>query len=298
MRRIVLACLALAWVADARAQSPTPAGKSPVILFIGNSFTYGGSTRVHSYNAADVTDEPPGDQKVGGIPAIFKKFTDEAGLHYEVHVESVGGKDLAFHYEHAQSLLSGRRWDAVVLQGYSTEPLPAARGGNPDSFLRHADLLDKLIRIGNPAAKIYLYETWAYPFKTYPENTADPAQPLAAMTDDLRTGYADAFSALGTHSTVAPVGDAWMQAIHAGVASADATHPLKPGQIMLWDTDHKHPSVEGSYLAALVLFEKITGRDTRKLTADESAAHELGIPHEHTLKLQEIADAAARSDQP
>ncbi len=291
--------LFFAWLAAAasfaRAQQPAPA---TTILFVGNSFTYGGSTKVHSYNAANVTDEPPGEQQVGGIPAIFKKFADETGLRYEVHVETVGGKDLTFHYEHALSLLSNGKWDAVVLQGYSTEPLPEARGGNPISFLRHADLLDRTILAGKHNAKIYLYETWAYPLKTYPANPADPAQPLAAMTDDLRAGYADAFSGLGTHSAVVPVGDAWMQAIRSGAAAADATQPSRPGQIMLWDTDHKHPSVEGSYLAALVLFEKITGTDVRKFAAGEQAARELGIPTQDTVKLQEIADAAVRAGKP
>ena len=90
-----------------------------------------------------------------------------------------------------------------------------------------------------------------------------------------------------------------MQAIRSGAAAADASQPPKPGQIMLWDTtDHKHPSVEGSYLAALVLFEKITGTDVRKFAARELAAHDLGIPPEDTVKLQEIADAAVRTDKP
>ena len=54
-----LVCVA----ASAHAQSsPT------TILFVGNSFTYGGSTAVYGYNAAAVTDENADQPPMGGIP--------------------------------------------------------------------------------------------------------------------------------------------------------------------------------------------------------------------------------------
>ena len=59
--------------------------------------------------------------------------------------------------------------------------------------------------------------------------------------------------------------------------------------MLLLDKDHKHPSVAGSYLAALVLFEQITGKDAKALGADEQAARDLGLSQEDAVKLQAVA---------
>ena len=69
-------------------------------------------------------------------------------------------------------------------------------------------------------------------------------------------------------------------AILGGTATDDPAHGAKPGQMNLWDKDNKHPSIQGSYLAALVLFEQITGTDARQLGAEELAARDLGISRE------------------
>ncbi len=281
MRALVLLCLLGGVALSARAQSNPPPTK---ILFVGNSFTYGGSTTVHGYNAATVTDEAPGESGVGGIPAIFKKFADESGLRYEVHVETVGGKDLEFHYQHARDLVARDQWDAVVLQGYSTEPLPTARGGKPENFLHFATLLENVVHQAHSTTKIYLYETWAYPFETYPEDPADPLSWRRAMSKDLQAGYERAFSMAGHFEAVAPVGDAYLKAAETKAV------------INLLDTDHKHPSVEGSYLSALVLFETITGSDVTKLGTVEQTARDLGIPSGTAVELQTIA--AGEKSQP
>ena len=289
MQRIVFVCLWFATAVGVRAQPPPSAAKPTVVLFVGNSFTYGGSTKVHGYNAATVTDEPPGETKIGGIPAIFKKFTDESGMNYEVHVETVGGKNLEFHYQNALPLVSQGKWDVVVLQGYSTEPVPTARDGKPDSFVKHAALLEKAAHDARPSTKLYLYQTWPYLYKTYPDNPANHLEPLATMAEDLRAGYARAFAEDKHFEKVVPVGEAWMRTIRSGTATDNPTEPLKPGQIDLWDNDNKHPSIEGSYLAALVLFNTITGGDVRKLGSGEQAARDLGIPPGVAVKLQAFA---------
>ncbi len=270
----------------AQQASPTP---TTVILFVGNSFTYGGSTKAHGYNKASVINEPPGEPGVGGVPAIFKKFADEFKLSYEVHVETSGGKNLEFHYQNALPLVSQPKWDAVVLQGYSTEPLPAARDGKPDNFVKHAVLLEQAIHTARPSAKVYLYQTWPYAYKTYPDNPANHLEPLTAMFEDLRVGYARAFTEDKHFEKIVPVGDAWIRTIRSGAATDDPKGTVKPGQCDLWDKDAKHPSIEGSYLAALVLLKEITGADVRKLGAGEQAAHDLGIPSGVAVKLQTVA---------
>ena len=60
--------------APATASLGTPA---QTILFIGNSFTFGGHAAVWKYRADTVHDLNRGG--VGGVPALFKLFADEAG---------------------------------------------------------------------------------------------------------------------------------------------------------------------------------------------------------------------------
>ena len=72
MRKLALATALL--LAGSPAQART-------ILFIGNSFTFGANSAVHYYKTDTVTDlnGPANAKTVGGVPAIFKAFTKEAG---------------------------------------------------------------------------------------------------------------------------------------------------------------------------------------------------------------------------
>ena len=204
---LTCALLVAAWV-SASAQQPsatpvasaTPAPRPLKILFVGNSFTHGKYLPVRTYNAKAVTDEnaglpetdprahhPVGEEgPFGGIPGIFKKLTDEAGLNYEVHIEAVSAKDLAFHYEHALSLIARPDWDAVVLQGYSTESLPVERGGKPERFQSYALRLEKAIHAVNPHAKVVLEETWPRADLVYPVSAPYHGKDIHDMVTDLR----------------------------------------------------------------------------------------------------------------
>ena len=57
------------------------------ILFVGNSFTFGAdSPPVQAYRPETVTDL--NREGIGGVPALFKSFTREAGLAYDVSLET------------------------------------------------------------------------------------------------------------------------------------------------------------------------------------------------------------------
>ena len=60
--------------------STIAAGKS--VLFIGNSFLFGSGSAVRFYRADTVTDL--NNEGIGGVPALFKSFTQQAGLEYDV----------------------------------------------------------------------------------------------------------------------------------------------------------------------------------------------------------------------
>ena len=276
-----------------------PAWAQSRILFVGNSFTHGYQPPVLNYNAAAITDEnyglPASDPRHetdvpgpwGGVPGIFKKFTDQAGLTYEVHIEAINGVTLEYHFNNALAVVQQVRWDQVVLQEYSTRPLPTARTGQPAAFFDYSTRLERAIHAVNPAAKIYLYETWARADLTYPANQPYSGLPIEAMGNDLHDSYYLAVVQNKNLTAVAPAGDAWLRAIGAGVAMRNPYAPTA-GQLNLWDS-YFHASKWGSYLNACVLFFQITGIDPRTLGAQEQAAADLGIAPADAGNLQRIA---------
>lgn len=279
----------------------TVASAQTRVLFVGNSFTHGQFTPVLYYNSGAVTDLnyglPASDPRAhdagmpnafGGVPGIFKKFTTQAGLNYDVQIEAVSGKSLQFHYTSALAAIAQPGWDKVVLQEQSTRPVPDARGGNRSAFYTAATQLEQAVHAASPAAQVYLYETWGRADFTYPSGQSYSGFPIDTMTQDLHNGYYRQFFANGRYAGVAPVGDAWLNAITAGVAMRNPYTP-DPSKVNLWAVDNVHPSITGSYLSALVLFYKLTGTDPRTLGSAEQAAAALGITPTQAVALQQVA---------
>ncbi|WP_201981177.1 hypothetical protein [Hymenobacter rubidus] len=283
-----------------------PAAKPPkkpvVMLFVGNSYFHGAKPPMLNYNAAAITDEnftpdrqgqrrrmyvnEPGPW--GGVPGIFKKLTDEAGLNYEVHIEAISGQTLKFHYDSALAIIRQPRWNKVIMHDLSTGPLPSRRGGQPERFREYATKLEQAIHAANPAAQVYFYETWAGASSNYPPNSAYAGLPLDSMTQDLHHAYYGLAQQNGHFAGVAPAGDAWLRAIKAGLAMPNPYAP-EPDKMNLWEADHRHPSRWGAYLSACVVFGEITSRDPRKLGPAEEAAATLGITPTQATALQRIA---------
>lgn len=276
-----LLCAAMILLAPASAPAET-------ILFVGNSFTYGGHSAVWKYRADTVTDLNGGG--VGGVPALFKLFTDEAGLDYQVSLETSGGKSLAWHWDNRRPLLD-RAWDHVVLQDYST--LDRDRPGNPTGLIDYSGRFAALFAARNPDVAITLSATWSRPDLTYRPGGAWYGKSIYAMALDLRRGYDRAAAARREIRGVSPVGEAFNCAIHRGVADPDPYDGIAFGQIDLWTYDQYHASSAGYYLEALTLFATITGRDPRLLGRDETAASELGISPDDAVRLQTVAWLAA-----
>lgn len=271
------------------------------VLFVGNSFTHGQFTPVLYYNSGAVTDLnfglPAGNPRAhdsgmpnafGGVPGIFKKFTDQAGLSYNVQIEAVSGTSLQFHQTNALSVIAQPTWDKVVLQEQSVRPVPTARGGNRPAFYTAATQLEQAIHAANPAAQVYLYQTWGRADFTYPTGQSYSGFPIDTMTADLHNGYYRQFAANGRYAAVASVGDAWLRAITTGVAMRNPYMP-DPTKVNLWATDNVHPSITGSYLSALVLFYQLTNVDPRTLGGTEQAAAALGITPAQAIALQQVA---------
>lgn len=246
--KLIFGALALVTVCCAVVAKPEPALN---ILFVGNSYTFARIAPAMQYNAANVKDltaasntvDPTGGNSFpigtglppspcatpntgcfephpwGGVPGIFKALADQSGLNYTVSLSTRNAATLRGHFlntaNHNWDLranMAREKWDVVILQGQSDEPLSPAKSknGNPVSFKKYANLIEQYIHTGtgaatteatifgglancmaavtaavpgpglstancntdrviptntnaNPAAKVYLMQTWARP---------------------------------------------------------------------------------------------------------------------------------------
>ena len=404
--------------------SPVAVGSFPEpvnILFVGNSYTFARIAPALQYNAKAISDltaafndkNPSGGNSYpigtglppspcaqagvgcfephpwGGVPGIFKKFTDIAGLRYNVSMSARNAATMRGQFLNTANAdwdlrgnIASNKWNVVVLQAQSDEPLsPAkAKNGNPVSWRTYVNKIVDYITVGkggstteadifgglancttavtatvpgpglssgncttvrdipnnanaNPDARIYLYQTWARPDMVEPhlctaaalttmngapkvdptcstgangsaatgQNTiyytskAQTADNLRDMTNDMR----DAFKSLATSNPkikgVAPVGEAFQRTVDNGLAkasgfyNAQGTYDTGGNPVDLWWIDRTHPSVYGSYLAALVLFGTITGVNPTTLGSTDAVAAELGISPTNAASLQRMA---------
>jgi hypothetical protein len=210
--KLVLAMCALA-IGTAFAQT-TPKVKridAPKhVLFVGNSFIYYNNS-MHGHlreivKAAGVTGEQ-------GF--LFKSMTISGGYLSELE----GGLNFTLYQ---------RKWDLVVLQGQSTEPMDGERA---EKFRETARRYDKSIR--EAGSKTAFFMTWAYQNK--PEMTAPLAEGYLKIGNEL-------------DALVVPVG----LAFHAAIKERPA--------LILHFTDKFHPSLPGTYLAANTFYAALYGK--------------------------------------
>lgn len=145
------------------------------ILFVGNSYTFGRVDPVLSYNTANVHDltaafnaissagsNPWEPHPWGGVPGIFKMFTDESGLSYDVSISARNAATLRGQFLNTANAawdlrgnVASQVWNTVVLQEQSDAALPAGRGKNANlaQFNAYADQFERFIH--NGAAQTY-----------------------------------------------------------------------------------------------------------------------------------------------
>ncbi len=259
-------------------------------LFVGNSFTYGWGSPVRHYRPDSVTDL--NSEGVGGVPALFKSFVDQAGLDYDVYLETRGGVGLDFHLENKLGVIGRRPWDQVVLQSYST--LDADAPGNPAKLIGTSTQFAEFLRERNPEVEIFLSATWSRPDQTYLPDRPWTGQPIEQMAIDVRAGYDEAAAATGT--IVNGIGEAWNRAIAMGLADPNPYDGIDAEKIDLWSYDHYHGSAYGYYLEALVVFGNLTGLDPRSLGENECSGYELGMSRDQVKMLQQAAYDQLASD--
>ncbi len=255
------------------------------VLFIGNSFTYGYGSAARFYRADTVTDL--NIQGIGGVPALFKSFTDQAGLDYDVYLETQPGSGLDFHLENKLGVIGYRPWDKVVMHGFST--LNRNKPGDPELLISSTAQMTEFLQGLNPAVEVYLTSTWSRADMTYLPGRPWSGKPIGQMARDVRAGYDLAAAGATGVKSVNAVGEAWTRAMDSGLADPNPYDGIELDKIDLWTFDHYHASVWGYYLEALVVFGNLTGLDPRSLGENECSAFELGFSVPQVKGLQQAA---------
>jgi hypothetical protein len=254
------------------------------VLFIGNSFTFGYGSATKYYRSDSVTDL--NNEGIGGVPALFKSFTKQAGLDYDVYLETKGGSALDFHLENKLDLIGTQPWDQVVMHGYST--LDSNKPGDPAMLVETTAKMSNFLQGLNPNVEVFLTSTWSRADLIYQANRHWSDTPIQKMALEVRAGYNKAAVAPQVKGVNA-VGEAWTRAMELGIADANPYDGIEFGKISLWSWDYYHASSYGYYLHALVVFGNLTGLDPRSLGENECSGHELGMSGHEIKMLQQAA---------
>lgn len=282
--KIALACASVMAV-----MLSAPAAYATSILFVGNSFTYGepagGAPIVEYYQPSTVTDL--NQSGIGGVPALFKAFTVQAGLNYTVSLETVPGVGVDYHYANKLPLLTTQPYDVAVFQSYST--LDGSRPGNPATLISYADRLAQALDVQNPNLHVLLDSTWSRADQTYLPAGHWYGDSISQMYMDVQSGYIQADNASNRIDGVIPVGAAFNQAIQTGLADSNPYDGIDSGKFNIWAPDSYHASPYGYYLEALTEFSSITGENPTMFGINDPVAAALGISGARAVALQQIA---------
>ncbi|WP_020472000.1 SGNH/GDSL hydrolase family protein [Zavarzinella formosa] len=243
----VLACVFNAPVAGA--QEKELAAKKPLcVLFVGNSQIF--------YNDLPRLIETLSESAPAGQPRISADRAVAGGASLESLWNRGEGKGTA------REKITSEKWDFVVLQEiYNVKP---------DSFTKHARLLDELIR--KNGSKTVLLST-ASISTLYPKGFQDLHEMHVALGKELKV-------------PVAAAGKAWLS------YWGDSASPEQ--RLGLYDPDKAHPGKKGSYIYACTLYPILTGHSPVGLT------HRLPKQPEETLspaEAKQFQEAAWRVHQ-
>lgn len=213
------------------------------------------------------------------LPAMVEELAAAGGHLVQVGQSTPGGFSLQGHLQHAATLdlIADRTWDVVYLQEQSQMPviehwretstLPAARG--LDSLVRLQDAETRFFMTwGRESGGQQCIDGWCSP------DFAD----FTHMQDSLAAAYRR--MAVELAAGLAPVGEAWQ-----------AARDQIPG-LALWNPDHSHPSLIGSYLAACVFYVDLFGESPAGLT------YTGGLTPELAASLQELAGPEVGLEEP
>jgi len=237
------------------------------ILMMGNSYTSANSL----------------DSIVDGVLSAASNSANVTSL-------TGGGMRLSQHSSNVAS--SGHQWNTtlnngvwnwVVLQDQSQ--IPGFPRNNQEWINSKNGAVQLAQTIDDKGADSVLMMTWGRRDGDSVNTQRFPD--FSTMQDELEAGYLDYRDNMSSHGDVwvAPVGLAF-EHIHDQIIANGGT-PTNSGNLFydLYSSDGSHPSISGSYLAALVIYATITGDDPVGLS------HSTSLSNSVVLELQQAASA-------
>ncbi len=170
------------------------------------------------------------------MPQLVKAMGETQGVSLEIHQSTVGGSNLKQHWHEEKGTLTRKlieegNWDYVVLGDHSLSTI-----NTPDLFKEYGQKFSELIR--SVGAEPIFYLTWAY--KSNPLMQPTITKEYLGLAQEL-------------NAKVIPVGPIWMKA-----------RELRPDINLYFD--NKHPSSDGSYLIALIVYKSLTGNSISEIS--------------------------------
>jgi hypothetical protein len=208
------------------------------VLFIGNSYTYGTTGKTNPE-----------------LPLRLRQMTQTQGIQLETDAIVPGGYTLRRHWDSGEAAkkIKSKKWDFVVLQGNSLEPVQ-----NPDEFKKYTIKFDSLIKANG--SKTILYMTWGRAFRPN-------------MIDTLALQYQEVGKRI--NAIIVPCGLAWK------------TARLRTPELSLYQFDYSHPTVAGTYLNACQFYKALFNQNPSTLTFN-IPENELPLTAEQRTKIQGI----------
>jgi hypothetical protein len=168
------------------------------------------------------------------LPGMVRDLAEAAGLDWDVQAQLRRGAGLEDHWvSGARERIASGHWDVVVLQ-QGPSSLEESRAN-----LRHwTGEFDPLVRAAGGRSALYM--VW-------------PDRSRLSWFDRVRDSYA--LAARDVSGYFLPAGEAWR-----------AAWRVTPG-LVLYGGDDFHPSMAGTYTAALTIFAALSGKPTLGLPA-------------------------------
>lgn len=201
------------------------------ILFIGNSYTYGND-----------------------LPTLFRNIAVANGKSVFIDSYTVGGASFLNHNndQNTQRKIKSKQWDYVIVQGQSQEVSFPDQQVNSTSLPAAVKLADSIYK-NNFCSELMLFMTWG---RKNGDPQWGPISTYEGMQERLYNGYMRISDS--AQASVAAVGKVW-QSVRQEMPSVN-----------LYVADESHPSLAGSYLAAMTIYASIYLEIPQQLVGNES----------------------------
>ena len=222
------------------------------VLCIGNSFSMDATHYLHAIARADGERLKVADLYIGGC-SLERHYRNMLSGEREYTLD-YNGQHTGFPVS-LQEALKNRPWDVVTLQQCSP------KSHKWESYEPYLSALADFVRKWQPAAKLYIHQTWSYG-DAHNNHTSNPTYTggtMAAMWTKIEAAYNSAATETG------------LELIPAGQAIQNAQEALNAGGYSETNIqrDNAHVSKTwGRYLLARVWYEALTG-ETPTVTLDQ-----------------------------